>query len=262
MKSKDRFVPYENAYETLKKWRAIGSVLLYFVSAFSVLIPLMPRLYQGTAPLYDFMQYINYLLIIAYYVVSIVTDIFLYPGTARLRRLGFIDNSLGSKFLGNDTRNYFTNDGLEPGIYKMAVNCFESCYFTYNIAKGMHPTVITKNVLFSIIFLSTAYVGIKDNLVGLPILQILLSSLFLTQLIHHLNFVSKLGILLEKFKSYFMAPTKAAQEDVHDPILLVLEYETVLAYNRSHLSDRVYGRLKRALSTEWEDLKHYYRIVQ
>lgn len=39
------------------------------------------------------------MLIVGYYILDIYTETFLYPATARKRRKGFIDNSLGSKFL-------------------------------------------------------------------------------------------------------------------------------------------------------------------
>ena len=84
----------------------------------------------------------------------------------------------------------------------MAVNCFENCYFTYNIGRGMSKTIILKNVIFSAVFLSAAYMGLKENLIALPILQILLSSLFMNELIHHLNFVAKLNILLRLINDF------------------------------------------------------------
>ena len=238
--------------------------MLYLVSGLSILIPLIPNLYQNKTLLVDIFKFTNYILIIAYYVINVVTETFLYPATARLRRMGFIDNALASKFLGKPTENYYTNDAIQPGTYKIAVNCFENCYFTYNISKGMHKSVITKNVLFAFIFLSTAYMGLKDNAVGLPILQVFLSSLFITELIHHLNFVSKLQVLLEKFKLFFMDVTENRLDinNLYRPILLLLDYETTLAYNKAPLSDRVYRKLNKKLSVEWEELKQYYEIVK
>ena len=136
------------------------------------------------------------MVIIAYYVLDVYTETFLYPATARKRRKGFIDNSLGSKFLEKKVEGYYTNDNLNYGPYKMLINCSENCFFTLNIAKGMVPRIVTKNVIFSIGFLVIAYRGIKDNLVAIPILQILLSTLFITELIHHLNFIAKLELSL------------------------------------------------------------------
>lgn len=263
-KKNSRFLPYEADFDTLNKWRRIGVILLYLVSALSILIPFVSNLYKSNILLKNIFEFANYIFIVSYYVVNVVTETFLYPATARLRRMGFIDNALGSKFLGKPTENYFTNDAIQPGAYKIAVNCFENCYFTYNISRGMHVSVITKNVLFAFVFLSTAYIGLKDNSVGLPILQVLLSSLFITELIHHLNFVSKLQVLLEKFKLFFMdvMENRLDENNLHRPILLLLDYETTLAYNKAPLSDRVYKKLNKKLSAEWEELKEYYEIIK
>jgi hypothetical protein len=263
-KTKSRFLPYEADYELLDKWRLVGIILLYIVTVLSILIPIISNMYKSYILLYNILGFTSYLSIISYYVVNVVTEIFLYPATARLRRTDFIDNSLGSKFLGKKSENYFTNDSIQPGAYKMTVNCFENCFFTYNIARGMNITIISKNIIFSSAFLFIAYVGLKENLIALPILQILLSSLFMNELIHHLNFVVKLNSMLERFRWFFMEimNNKLNPNDLQHPTLLLLEYETTLAYNKSPLSNKVYKKLKEKLSAEWEELKEYYEIIK
>lgn len=261
-----RDLPYEDSFKQLKNWRRIGTLLLYGISAVSVAIPPIQAAVHShkTYPssLVPALSFVNYLLIISYYVVDIVTETFIYPAAARLRRQGFVDNSLGSKFLGKDLTGYFTNDPIAPGPYKLAVNCFENCFFTYNIAKAMTPFIVAKNALFAVAFLALAYFGITNSLVGLSILQILLSSLFITELIHHLNFITKLHGLLDRFKVLFTERKKTARGTaiLSDAILLLLEYETTLAYNKSPLSDRVYLKLRDRLSQEWKELKTYYGI--
>lgn len=53
------------------------------------------------------------------------------PMAANERRKGFIDNSLGTKLLEKPVLNYYDNDSIEKGPYKMLVNCYENCFFTY-----------------------------------------------------------------------------------------------------------------------------------
>lgn len=263
----NRVLPYEDKFKQVKEWRGIGVLLLYGISVLSVAIPIIQaaahshKIYpSGLIPALSF---VNYLLIIGYFAVDIVTETFIYPAAARLRRQGFVDNSLGSKFLGKDLSGYYTNDPIAQGPYKLAVNCFENCFFTYNIAKAMTSFIIFKNALFAAAFLTIAYFGITDNSIGLPILQILLSSLFITELVHHLNFITKLRGLLDRFKAVFAERKKGAKgmAILPDTILLLLEYETTLAYNKSPLSDRVYLKLSDNLSQEWEELKTYYAIL-
>ena len=123
----------------------------------------------------------------------------------------------------------------------------------------MVPRIVTKNVIFSIGFLVIAYRGIKDNLVAIPILQILLSTLFITELIHHLNFIAKLEQLFERFKDTFTKRMDVNQT-FQEAVLLFLDYETTLAYNKAPLSDSVYEKLNEKLSKEWKEIKTRYEI--
>ena len=257
-----RFLPYEADYVLLKKWRRIDNILLAIVSVLSIVYPFVSNNFKSNVLLNNIVEYASFLAIISFYITDIVTEVFLYPATARLRRIGFIDNSLGARFLNQESKNYFTNEALKPGLYKLSVNCFENCYFTYNIAKEMTLGVVTKSVIFSVVFLTTAYIGLRGNILALPILQILLSTLFLTELIHHLTFVSRLRILKEKFELHFndTIKSKSKRNDPQHPILLLLEYETTLAFNKAPLSDKVYRSLKTKLSAEWENIKKRYEI--
>lgn len=258
----NRFLPYEADYELLSKCRTwetrglwglgICSVLLPVFSHYSN-IPVLSVLWNIFNPLY-------FIIIIAYYILNVYTETFLYPATARKRRKGFIDNSLGSKFLEKSVKGYYTNDSLETGPYKMIVNCGENCYFTMNIAKKMIPQILIKNVLCAMLFIFFAYLGVKDNLVAIPVLQILLSSLFMTELVHHINFIAKLNQLFERFKEEFSKEPNG-DDVLQKAVLLFLDYETTLAYNKAPLSDSVYNQLNQKLSEEWEEIKQRYEIL-
>lgn len=258
-----RFLPFEADYILLKKCRTWENNGLIAISICSVILPIL-NVYSTVPIILTISKIVNlfyFLLIIGYYILDIYTETFLYPATARKRRKGFIDNSLGSKFLNQTVTGYYTNDALKYGPYKMLVNCCENCFFTLNIAKGMISHILIKTCVLTTVFISLAYLGIKDNLIAIPILQILLSALFMTELIHHLNFITKLGQLFERFIdtiSNINNNTPILQEAV----LLFLDYETTLAYNKAPLSDNVYKKLNVQLSKEWEELKVRYDIIE
>ena len=65
--------------------------------------------------------------------------------------------------------------------------------------------------------------------------------------------------MLSLFQQFFTS--KMNRDDLGYPIYLVLDYETVLAYNKSSLSDDKFHKLDPILSKEWEDLKKRYEIV-
>ena len=125
----------------------------------------------------------------------------------------------------------------------------------------MLPIIVLKNIFFSIVALAIAYFGINNNLIAIPVLQILLSSLFITELVHHINFVVKLNQLFEKFLDAFVN-IKDNSLFLQQAVLLYVEYETVLAYNKAPLSDKVYNKLNQKLTKEWEEIKERYEISQ
>lgn len=257
----NRFLPFEADYTLLAKCRSWGTRGLAAIGVCSISLPLLNH-YSSVEIvnlIYTILNYIYFLLIVSYYILDIYTETFLYPATARKRRKGFIDNSLGSKFLNKNVEGYYTNDNLEYGPYKMLINCCENCFFTLNIAKGMITQILMKNILLFIGFLAIAYFGIKDNLIAIPIVQILLSTLFLTELIHHINFITKLEQLYERFIEVITRKMNS-DETLQEAVLLFLDYETTLAYNKAPLSDSVYEKMNEKLSEEWEGIKTRYDI--
>lgn len=251
-----RFLPYEADYKLLDKCRKYSTIIFCCVCVFSVLLPVFTNFLNKLLKIYECTYFI---LLAAYYVLDIVTEVFIYPATARKRRQGFIDNALGSKFLEKPVENYYTNDNIDTGPYKMLVNCAENCYFTLNIAKAMIAKIVFKNVIFILIFLIMAYIGLSNNMIAIPVFQIFISSLFLTELIYHLNFVSKLNQLFERFKILFEKRLDD-NEIFQQAVLMYLDYETILAYNKSPLSNSLYKKLNNKLSEEWEEIKERYKI--
>lgn len=51
-------------------------------------------------------------------------------------------------------------------------------------------------------------------------------------------------------------------ETLQEAVLLFLDYETTLAYNKAPLSDSVYEKLNEKLTEEWEKIKKRYDISE
>lgn len=261
----DRQLPYEISYKTISFWRNIENVFLWSTFICSILLQSFQvnciRQLLGTMTnLADFFKIVNYISIIGYGLLYIIVEIIMQPMAANGRRKGFIDNSLGTKLLDKPVLNYYDNDSIEQGPYKMLVNCYENCFFTYQIIKAMLPKMIAKNTVLFILLLIFAYYGIRDNIVAIPFLQLFLSSLFLIELIYHISFFFRLQYLCERFKMIFSAPKSTKNKTMQDAIYMVLEYETTLAYNKSPNSNSVYQKLNNKLTEEWSSIKQQYDI--
>ena len=257
-----RQLPYEGSYKRLKHFRTIENIFLWLVFILSILIQLLNR-----EPIRELvcqnilvvLNIFNYISIIGYGLFYIIVDIIMQPIVASERRKGFIDNSLGTKLLHMPVTNYYDNDSIKEGAYKLLVNCYENCYFTYNIAKEMLPCIILKNACLFIVLLILAFFGIDTNIIAIPILQLFLSSLFLMELVYHITFYLKLKRLCEQFDSIF-SDKKNTTRKLQYAVYMVLEYETSLAYNKAPNNDAVYKRLKGKLTQEWKGIKERYDI--
>lgn len=261
----DRQLPYEISYKTLETGRNIENGLLWSTFICSILLQLfqincLSQLLDSVKCIVNLCGVLNYISIIGYSIFYVAVEIIMQPTVAGERRKGFIDNSLGTKLLNQPVSNYYDNDSITPGPYKMLVNCYENCFFTYNIIKAMLPKTIAKNAILLTLLLVLAYFGIRKSIVAMPLLQLCLSSLFLTELIYHILFFFKLKNMCEQFKQIFSAPKSTKNKTIQDAIYMVLEYETALAYNKSPNSNSMYRKLNKNLTVEWNSIKQNYDI--
>lgn len=252
---RNRSLPYKADYKLLKLLRKIGTRLFYIYIILPFLIHFTKR--EFTNKLLNFILIVT---ILSYYLINIYTEVYLCPKTAIKRRRGFLDNSLGSKFLESPVKQYYSNDSIHEGAYKMLVNCGESCYFTLKIVEKMTPHIVIKN---AILFISLCFVLFfqEENYVFIvPLLQTFLSSIFLTELIEHFHFKKELELIFNQFL-YIITNRNQDEDSLYIyAIALVLDYETVLAYNKSSLSDKVYRNLNEKLSEKWEEIIKRYDI--
>lgn len=258
-----RQLPYTLSYKTLDFWRKIEITLLWSVFSISIIfsalsLDCVSKLHNFDA-LIKCLNVLNYISIIGYAVLYVAVEIIMQPITASERRKGFIDNSLGTKLLEKPVTDYYDNDSIKDGAYKMMVNCYENCYFTYNIVRHMLLRTICKNGLLFFLLLFFAYYGFKGNAIGIPILQIFLSSLFFIELVYHLVFYFKLKSLCEQFRNIF-SDKQNQTKTMQYAIYMTLEYETTLAYNKSPNSNSVYKKLNEKLTAKWEAIKERYGI--
>lgn len=264
IKDMDRQLPYEKMYKGIACWRKVENIFLWgtFICQILLLVYQIDYVSQLLPKCgFNFLPSLNSIFIVGYSLLYFFVEIIRQPKAASERRKGFIDNSLGSKLLDGEVQNYYDNDSIGQGLYKMLVNCYENCFFTYNIIKAMKVKMILKNIILLLVFfLGFAYFGIKDNTIAIPFLQLLLSSLFLETLVYHFVFLCKLKKLYERFEQIFSASKLTENKIIQDAVYMVLEYEVALAYNKSPNSDSVYKKFRERLTKEWESKKQKYGI--
>lgn len=260
-----RQLPYKISYNTVAIWRKLENGLLWSTFACSILLlifqnnPVCQLLVLMTC-IVPIINILNYISIFGYGLLYIIVEIIMQPMVASERRKGFLDNSLGTELLAMPVQNYYDNDSIKHGPYKMLVNCFENCFFTHRIVNAMLPKVISKNMLLSMLLLFFAYDGFKNNILAIPFLQLLLSPLFLIELLYHISFLLRMNNLYEQFRQIFSMSQSNKKRITEQAFYMVLEYETTLAYNKSPNSNAVYKKLRKRLTDEWNSIKEKYDI--
>lgn len=202
---------------------------------------------------------VNCLFIILFAVLEFVrNNIFFHSRSKKIEDL--IDNSFKSSFAEDESENYFTNEQLSPGIYKLGVNCFESSFFSYSIAKEMQTGLWVKNIIISLLFVFIGVCGFNDIFVF--IIQLSMPLMLFQQAIKQSMLVNRLEKILASFRKLFNNMKGQADKSNFIPeiILSVVEYETVIAWANILLSTSVYEKLNASLSEKWEGMKSKYII--
>lgn len=102
----------------------------------------------------------------------------------KVRRKDFIDNSFGTSFVHDSSKEYYDNDEIKYGMKKSIINLFENSYFSFNVSKEMFRRSIAKNLIFLLGILLMVGYGLSRNEFAIPILQLFLSRYFLLDIMY------------------------------------------------------------------------------
>ncbi len=202
---------------------------------------------------------LNSILVLIYIVLDLRAD-HLYNKAEKLRRLQYIDNSFNTGFAGHSASNYFSQDNLIPGFYKLTVNCFENTFHTYHIVKLMQKSIYRNALLVLLVFMFSAVVGNKGAV--RMIIEAILPLALVQNAIRTIIVVGRLETLLDSFKALFTTltgTTFASREP--EAIKQVIDYETTLAWASLPLDSKLFQVSQTQLATEWDALKSQYSII-
>ncbi|MGA6119579.1 hypothetical protein [Sphingobacterium anhuiense] len=240
-------------------------VNLLYVSTILTLILTINEKYQFTKKHLDFDVYIQ--LIVAINLVFIVSYLifdfratYIFSKAERTRTLQYLDNSFDTNFAGRKVANYFSQEMLNPGFYKLSVNCFENVFHTFTITREMQSKAYIKAVIVIIVFVFSAAVGDKGIIRSL--IEAILPLVLLQDAIKLSFFILRLENLLDNFKLFFTSIKSNGFSDKEpEAMRYVIEYETTLAWASIPLDSKVFFKLKDELASDWELLKDEFNIT-
>lgn len=252
-----RIVPYSVSYSTVEKLNKYATILLYSSTIVSIAISLLG--YFNLLPdLRNTLIGFN-ILFICIYVYLDNRAHYIFTKAEMKRRLDWLDNSFGTNFSGKKSQNYFTNEHLSPGLYKLAVNCFENSFHTQSNISKMLPAIITQTIIIVLLFISSAYIGNRE-IVRL-FFELSLPAILIQKLIKAIYFSSRMTDVQDRFKLLFNDLMKNGFENkTAEALRDILEYETALSWASTPVSSKIFYKYQDQWATEWEELKQEYQI--
>tara|TARA_R110000868_G_scaffold134246_1_gene346157 strand:- start:12 stop:776 length:765 start_codon:yes stop_codon:yes gene_type:complete len=172
------------------------------------------------------------------------------------RKNDFMDNSLETKLADANSNEYYTNDDISNGVYKMGVNCFENSFFTKNISSKMLTkqliyTIVIWIVLWSVILTAPNNIFVEVILLALPF-----SVANDLRKLYRLN--KNVEMVFANFKKIFSSTKKSKRESLI--IDNVISYEKSISYSSVPLNSKIFDKWNDKLSLEWNKIKKQHKI--
>jgi hypothetical protein len=228
------------------------------VSSIIIVLSFILREYFELDIINKWLEIINCFLIVGYTVVEIIVSNIFYEASKN-RRDDFIDNSIKTKFSEENSEKYYSNDEIDKGIYKMAVNGFENAFFTYRISREMLKNTWLINAPIAIIFLFLATVGYSNILI--LFIQLSLPVILINQALKQTLFVNRMKRVNENYRILFQDFISKKKKNKEPKIIAnVLEYETTLSWGGILFDTNIYNKLNDKLSIEWKKKKKRYNL--
>lgn len=252
-------VPFKVFFDQIKMIEKCISILLYSSTTLVIISLVIDTNFIDYKSVSNFLSQINCLFIILYFTLVVFSKCMFFEASSR-RRFDFIDDSFNSSFSENKSVEYFTNTELTAGIYKLAVNCFESAIFSYHISKKMTNQVWVKNIIMIILFLIFAIWGYNTLIITL--FHLSLPFVLIEQGIQHSIYVSRMKKINHDFRILFndLKGRSNLTNKYAEIIINILNYETALASTPIILDDNIYNKLNPELSEKWNQMKINYSI--
>jgi len=254
---KTKKVPHDNSYKIAKKF---DNILLQILVGSAVLSTIFIALNFLKFEFVDenvffFINAFIALIAVVYFVLEFFKEEMFQKAEIE-RKQDFIDNSLNTRLSLQNSSGYYSNDSIDPSVFKLGVNCFENTYFTYKVSKKMLPVAVIKFLFVLVLFVFVALFSGNQLLLlmfQVPLPYVLLKDSYRT---YRLN--QNVCEVLEKFQIIFSNDNSNSLNELI--INNVISYEKVLSTYSILLNSKLFGKMNDDLSKEWKELKIKYNI--
>lgn len=255
-----KYTPQYDTFKQVLKLDFYINRITWFVFFLSVLTSVLEHFkeeHKYLSLVFLLSAIITFSLFVIEFIISAIRDYYLFPKAEYKRRKDLIDNSLESQYSIKNSKKYFTNNEIEPSIYKLGVNLFQNIHFTNTISEKMRKKEIIKTSIFGFLLIIMAFWGFKNSLIPLSVLQLFFSAFIVGELIKLLLFVQKNRNSIEQLQTFFSSNEK----DASIIFKVLLDYESNLAWAGIVLDEDIFNELNESTEKDWEKIKKKYNIT-
>ncbi|MGL6107712.1 hypothetical protein [Romboutsia sp.] len=177
------------------------------------------------------------------------------------RRSDLFDNSFGTKYNHDKSKGYYSNDEIPNGMYKVATNVFQNCFWSLEISTKMKEKEKIKNLVVGIVIALFAVFGFLNNMISIPVLQLFLSQEFLVKYINLDRYNRELEDIFKELKDLFSRNLNDSIESEQARLLnVIIRYECNILNWKIDLDSKIFNSEDARLEQEWSKMKNTYNI--
>lgn len=239
-------------FNSVKKYDRISKNLMWLSAALMVAEIFTEKLPYPTITIY--IVAVNSIVLIFFQIMSISKEMLQFKAEQQ-KRLELYDNSFGTKLSETHTEGYYSNDKVAIGYMKLAVNNFESVFFTYRIMKEDLYSSIIRAITICSLFVLVAILGLQN--IFILLIQITLPIAIIVDSFRFVVTESRISSIYFEYRRLFEKKDRIREVDI---FYQLANYTATLAAGSVLLNERTYNHLNESLSKEWEYIKKYFEI--
>lgn len=241
----------DSYYSAVGKADKLSDWLFYVGAVLSIMVLFIDKEPHPTA--YHFVMVAFALVVIALFVLGLVTRLYLTPRAEEKRRLDFFTSALGINLTHETSVNYYNNAQTEP-VKRMAAQLLENTHFTKAISLKMVRWERAKVVVYALAWILCMMSPNAD----LGLIVAASQAIFSEQIISRYCRLEWLRARCETlYDDVHRSFTSNAVGDAFRAHTLnsLVSYETTKAIAAVTLSSKIFHGENKRLSDEWETIK-------
>jgi hypothetical protein len=244
---------YYNSVESAEQW----TYYLFYIGAALSIVSLLvdqkdwPKLYVAISVLFP-------LVVVALFVIGLVTRLYFTPRAEQKRREDFLTQVFGVSLTHENTEGYYNNEFSDPAK-RLAAQVLENSLFTMRLTLRVARRERAKLAIYFMVYLVCVFIRNTNYGIILAATQAVFSEQMISKAVRVEWLRTKCEVVHKDVYRLFQTnPAKAAFLPM--AIDSVLLYETAKANAAVVIPSELFDRLNPELSTEWNEIKAKLKI--